>query len=249
MVNPFPRLAAEFLGAFTLVFAGIGSSIIAVASQERSSLTVALATGLAIFVMVAIFISVSGAHFNPAISFAMLVSGRLPFADFIAYVAAQLAGATAAAAVIKFGYPSDAISVTGLGVPTAQVEWNTALLMEIVMTLLLVLVVFGVAVDRRNAMGSMAGLPIGMVISMNILIAGPITGASLNPARWFGPVVLQGQWGDLTNIAIYTIAPLLGGALAAYLYDYVIARPAKVIEASAVGANPQAPGHSAASDA
>jgi MIP family channel proteins len=240
MINPLPRLVAEFLGAFTLVFAGVGASIIAIISQDQSALTVAFATGLAIFVMVAIFISVSGAHFNPAVSLAMLITGRLPFADFIAYVAAQLAGATAAAALIKFGYPAQVIEATGLGVPTARVEWSTALLLEVVMTLLLVLVIFGAAVDRRSTMGSLAGAPIGMVITMNILIAGPITGAAMNPARWFGPVVLQGEWGALTNIAIYTVGPLLGGVLAAVLYDYVIARRPQEPERSAVVADPEA---------
>lgn len=225
MTNPISRIAAEFLGTFTLIFGGVGALVTASAMQDRSLLIVGLGHGLAIFVMVAAFMAVSGAHFNPAISFAMLMTRRLPFADFVAYVAAQLAGATAGAALLKFAYPAQLVEYTDLGTlgVAEGIKPLTALILEAVMTLLLVLVVFGAAVDARSTLGALAGLPIGMVIVFDILVGGPITGAGMNPARWFGPAVMQGQW---SNVAVYLAGPLLGALVAAFIYDYVIA-PAK----------------------
>jgi aquaporin Z len=228
MIDPFRRLTAEFLGTFTLVFAGVGAFMTARAMGDQSLLVVGLGHGLAIFVMVAAFAAVSGAHFNPAVSFAMLVTGRLPFADFIAYVAAQLAGATAAAGLLKYAYPDEIVAGTKLGALSVyqQLAPLTALILEAVMTFLLVIVIFGAAVDPRSTLGNLAGLPIGMVIVFDILIGGPFTGAGMNPARWFGPAVLQGEW---ANTVVYIVGPLLGGAVAAFVYDYVIAPKAAVV--------------------
>jgi MIP family channel proteins len=249
MTNPFSRLTAEFIGTFSLVFGGVGAYMTAQAMQDRSLLLVALGHGLPIFVMVAAFLAVSGAHFNPAVSFAMLMTRRLPFADFIAYVAAQLAGATAAAGILKFAYPAQIVEGTNLGALTLYQEVTplTGLILEAVMTFLLVLVIFGVVVDSRANLGAIAGLPIGMTIAFNILVVGPFTGAGINPARWFGPAVLQGQWANLT---IYIVGPLLGALLAAFVYDYVIAprKPEAIAPATEAIAPAAGGSHSEGSD-
>jgi MIP family channel proteins len=249
MTNPLSRIIAEFLGAFTLVFGGVGAFMTARAMGDQSLLLVGLGHGLAIFVMVAAFLAVSGAHFNPAVSFAMLMTRRMPFADFIAYVAAQLAGATAAAALLKFAYPTQIVDGTNLGALTVYQEITplTGLILEAVMTFILVLVIFGVVVDSRANLGAIAGLPIGMVIVFNILVGGPITGAGMNPARWFGPAVLQGQWADLT---VYIVGPLLGALLAAFVYDYVIAprKPEAVAPVTEPGTHVTGGTHSDGSD-
>lgn len=240
MIDPFRRLTAEFLGTFTLVFGGVGAFMTARAMGDQSLLIVGLGHGLAIFVMVAAFAAVSGAHFNPAVSFAMLVTNRLPFADFIAYVVAQLAGASAAAALLKYAYPDQIVSGTNLGALSVyeQMAPLTALILEAVMTFLLVMVVFGAAVDARSTLGNLAGLPIGMVIVFDILVGGPFTGAGMNPARWFGPAVLQGEW---ANTAVYIIGPLLGGAAAAFVYDYAIAPRKTLVEEVVAVASPSEP--------
>jgi MIP family channel proteins len=213
----FKKIYAEFLGTFTLVLIGVAAII-----NNAGLLAVAIAHGVAIAVMVSALAGISGAHFNPAVSFAMLVTRRINLFEFLIFVAAQLAGASAAAALLKYFYAGAA---GGLGLPAVTgLTSSKALLAEAVATFLLVTTIFGVAVDGRGTFKSVAGLPIGLMITLDILAIGPATGAAMNPARWFGPALIGGHFGSAT---IYIVGPLLGAAIAGIAYDQ-IAKPAKV---------------------
>ena len=202
-------LYAEFMGTFALLFAGTG----AIAAGKADLLGVALAHGIAIAVAVSAFAGISGAHFNPAVSFAFLVTKRISINEFVQYVVAQLAGAVVATWVIK-----EALGDTAVTDFSANTTSTHAFLLEAVATALLVSTIWGVAVDKRGTFGAVAGLPIGLIISAGILAIGPVTGAALNPARWFGPALISGTtW----NVAwLYILAPMTGAAIAALAYEY-----------------------------
>ena len=208
------KLFAEFLGTFTLVFLGAG----AIVSGKADLQGVALAHGLAIFVMVSAFAGTSGAHFNPAVSAAMLATKRINIQEFLYFVVAQLVGASVASLAINYIYGH----ANGYGLPAINsVTTGAGALAEILGTALLVFVIFGVAVDKRSVAASHPGLPIGLTISAIILSVGPITGAALNPARWFGPALVSGDW---TNSLLYILAPTVGAVLAAVIYQ-TVAKP------------------------
>ena len=209
------KLFAEFLGTFALVFLGAG----AIVSGKADLQGVALAHGLAIFVSVSAFAGISGAHFNPAVSAAMLATKRICGQDFLYFVLAQLAGAAVASLALNYIY-GDA---NGYGLPAIANGTSTGagVLAEILGTALLVAVIFGVAVDKRSVAASHPGLPIGLTITAVILSVGPITGAALNPARWFGPALVSGDW---TNAWIYIVAPVIGALFAGLAYQ-TVAKP------------------------
>lgn len=221
MKNPVSRMAAEFIGTFALVFAGVGSIMTGKLIGQESLLVVALAHGLAIAIMVTALANASGAHFNPAVSFAMFVTQRMSATDFAAYVLAQLAGGTAAGLVLNAAFDATTTTATNLGTPAIAMGLSagTALLLEAIMTFFLVLVIFTVAVDSKGAFGSVSGFPIGLMISTMIFVGGPLTGAALNPARWFGPAAVTGSWNHWST---WILGPLLGATLAAIAYDYLI---------------------------
>lgn len=221
MTDASKRLFAEFVGTFTLIFLGAGSILTGKADLQG----VALANGLAFGVMVAALATTSGAHFNPAISFGMLITRRMSVTDFFAYVAAQLLGATVAAAVLSVIYPGAVTAASGLGAPAlgGGVSTSSGLIAEVVTTFFLVFVVFGTAVDSRSKFGAAAGFPIGLTIVVGILVTGPLTGGAMNPARWFGPALVGGHW---DNAWIWIVGPLLGGAVAALSYEHVL-KPAR----------------------
>lgn len=206
------KLFAEFLGTFTLVFLGAG----AIVSGKADLQGVALAHGLAIFVMVSAFAGTSGAHFNPAVSAAMFATKRINAQDFLYFVLAQLSGAAIASIALNYIY-GDA---NGFGLPVIAegTSVSAGVLAEVLGTALLLLVIFGVAVDKRSVASSHPGLPIGLTISAVILSVGPITGAALNPARWFGPALISGNW---TNSLVYIFAPVIGAIIAAVGYQAI----------------------------
>jgi MIP family channel proteins len=206
------KLFAEFLGTFTLVFLGAG----AIVSGKADLQGVAFAHGLAIFVMVSAFAGTSEAHFNPAVSAAMLVTKRIDIQKFSYFVVAQLLGASVASLAINIIYGH----ANGYGLPAiTSVTTGAGALAEVLGTALLVFVIFGVAVDKRSAASALPGLPIGFTISAIIMSVGPITGAALNPARWFGPALVSGDW---TNALLYILAPTVGAVLAAVTYQTVV---------------------------
>lgn len=207
------KLFAEFLGTFTLIFLGAG----AIVSGKADLQGVALAHGLAIFVMVSALAGFSGAHFNPAVSAAMLITKKICGQDFLYFVLAQLTGASIASVALNFIY-GDA---NGYGLPAISDGTSivAGVLAEILGTALLLFVIFGVAIDKRSVAASHPGLPIGLTISAIIFSVGPITGAALNPARWFGPALISGDW---TNAWLYIFAPVVGAILAALTYQALV---------------------------
>lgn len=220
------RAFAEALAAFALVFAGCGAIVTnAVSGGALGAVGVAATFGLVVMAMVYATGHLSGAHINPAVTIAFTLTRHFPPRDALAYVAAQLAGATAAAFVLLAAWPA-APAALGATVPSVGVE--TALLYEVVLTALLMFVIVAVATDTR-AVGAAAALAIGGTVGLDALFGGPITGASMNPARSFGPALASGTWSDFW---IYLAGPLVGAALGALAYQLVRGehpRPAAVV--------------------
>lgn len=196
---------AEGLGTFFLVLVGCG----AVASGA-DPVGVALAFAFVLAALVYALGHVSGAHFNPAITIAFASVGRFPWRRAPSYIAAQFAGAIAAAALLAATLPGAPLGVTAPAVPLAA-----AVAIELFASFLLALVIVSVATDARAAPGS-AGLAIGLTVGACALFAGPLTGASMNPARTLGPAALAGAW---EGAWIYVIAPVVGAVAAMLTYD------------------------------
>ena len=209
------RALAEGLAAFALVFAGCG----AIVADDRydgtlGTVGVALVFGLVIMAMVYATGHLSGAHVNPAVTFAFTASRHFPPRDALAYGGAQLAGAAAGALLLLAAWP-DAPARLGATVPT--VGAGTALLYEAAMTAFLMFVIMAVATDTR-AVGAAAAIAIGGTIGLDALFGGPVTGASMNPARSFGPALAAGEWNDFW---IYVAGPLAGATVGALAYQLV----------------------------
>jgi MIP family channel proteins len=215
-------VTAEAAGTFVLVLAITSAAVAAalsrpVAGTPYGSLAVPVAGGLALAIAVASLGHISGAHLNPAITLGLAVSRRFPWAYAPGYVIAQFAGATTAAAVTWGLYGNQARSIARLGAtaPADGVSAGRVLAAEAVVTFVLVLVVVAAATDSRVPRG-IAAIAIGAALAVAIVIAGPISGAGVNPARAIGPMILTGQF---TDWWAYLAAPLAGGAIAVALYD------------------------------
>ena len=206
------KLVAEFLGTFTLIFVGAG----AIMTGKADLLGIALAHGLAIAIMIAALGGISGGHFNPAVTFGFLLTKRISIEKAAQYWVSQLLGAAFAAWTLKSVYGSMAGSVGGASL-SQGVSPMKAMLAEGIGTFLLMLVIVGTAIDKRGSFA--AGFPIGLTISSVILVIGPMTGAALNPARWFGPALVTGTW---SNAWVWIIGPLLGAGLAALGYNWLL---------------------------
>jgi MIP family channel proteins len=209
-----PRIAAEAIGTFMLVFIGPGAA--AVEAWSRGSVSpvgVALAFGFAILAGVYALGHISGAHFNPAVTAAFWLGHRFPSAEVFPYVAAQIIGALSAALLLRalLGASANAAAT----VP--RIGLAPALAVEVVLTFFLMLVVMAVATDARVA-GTVAGLAVGLTVAFDALMGGPLTGASMNPARSFGPALATGTW---VGHWIYWLGPLLGAGLGVRAYDYL----------------------------
>ncbi len=219
---------AEVIGTFFLCFAGI-AAILSTQDPINSGaglVGIALAHGLALSVAVNAFGGISGAHFNPAVTIGFLSTGRIPLNKAVAYIIAQLLGATVAAFICKSVFPAAAVESAKLGIPLPpDAEWITTgivLVMEIVMTFLLMTAIFGTAVDERGKAVKIGGFGIGLTVTFDILAGGPITGASMNPARSFGPALV---YGDFDWHWCYWVAPIIGAVAAAQLYHHVLLDP------------------------
>jgi MIP family channel proteins len=210
-------LLAEFIGTFTLCFVGAGSICAnALTGGDVGLLGIALAHGLALAIMITAVAHISGGHLNPAVTFGMLVTRRVTLAQAIAYVLAQLAGAVAAGFLLTAVFAPEVRQAVGGGtpVPGPGVSAFTAFVVEIVLGFFLVFAVFGTAVDARAP--RIGGFGIGLTVAFCILFAGPVTGASINPARSFGPALASGVWDAHW---VYWAGPMLCGAIAALLYQ------------------------------
>jgi aquaporin TIP len=216
--DPGRRAAAEFVGTFTLIFVGVASIVVV----DGGLVGVALAHGLAIGVMASAVGHISGGHFNPAVTLGLLVTRRIAPALALVYWIAQFAGAVLGALAVHAVFPSAADLDAGVPVVAAGVGAGGGLLLEAILTFFLVWVIFATAVDPRGTFSSIAGLAIGLTITLDILAGGPLTGAAMNPARAFGPELVQNVWSDAW---IYYIGPPVGAIAAAIAYEWLFLRP------------------------
>ena len=188
------RALAEAIGTFFLVFAGCGAVITdATHNGALGTLGIAAVFGLVLVALIAALGHISGAHFNPAVSVSFFLTRHLPAHDLGAYIVAQCAGATAAALALLAAWP-DMPAQLGATVPNVGI--GAAVLYEALMSLLLMLVIISVATDTR-ALGAPAAIAIGAVVALDAVFGGPLTGASMNPARSLGPALVSGTWTDL----------------------------------------------------
>jgi MIP family channel proteins len=207
------RLAAEAIGTFALVFAGAGAVMVDAKTHQLGHVGVAIAFGLVIMAMIYAVGHVSGAHFNGAVTFAFALTRHFPWPRALAYWVAQLAGALAAAALLRGSLGN----VAHIGATLPSGSEGQSLLWELVMSAFLMFVIMAVATDTR-AVGEAAAIAIGGTIALDAMFGGPISGASMNPMRSTGPALVSG---DLHSLWIYVLAPPLGTAVGALAYQLV----------------------------
>ncbi|HYT30882.1 MAG TPA: MIP family channel protein [Actinomycetota bacterium] len=236
------QMVAEFLGAFALIFIGAGVVVMlgpAAGPQGTpfpqslvflaiALVGIALAHGLVLGIMISNFGHISGGHYNPAVTISVWVAGKIETLRAGLYIVAQLAGAAAGAGLLSLAIPKRIWTLTHLGAtligPQAkQLGFTTGrgVLLEAVLTFFLVITVFATAVDERGVFKSLGGMPIGLVLTFDILVGGFFTGASMNPARSFGPALISGTW---TDFWVYLVGPITGGIIAATIYWFAFLR-------------------------
>jgi aquaporin Z/aquaporin NIP len=218
---------AELVGTFILVYGGTAVAVGAILTRPTAgaaydSLAIALAFGLALAAVVAAIGHVSGAHVNPAVTLGMAATGKFPWRYTPVYIGAQLVGAVLAALAtwITFGGPARSEANLAATYPAQGVGDLQAFIVEILITFILVFVVMAVATDDR-APAAIAPIAVGFALAVGVFIAGPVTGGSVNPARSLGPMIVAG---DLTSVWLYILGPIIGGVLAALLYDRTMAQ-------------------------
>jgi len=222
-MTTFRVCLAEFIGTFYLCFPGI-AAILANTPAVGANLGIvgiALAHGLGLSLAIVCFGGISGAHVNPAVTIGFLSTGRIKPGLALAYIVSQLLGATTAAGLCRVIFPAAAVSAANLGIPLPA-SWATTgivLTAEIIMTFLLMTSIFGTAVDERGKAVKIGGFGIGLTVAFDILAGGAVTGASMNPARSFGPALEMNYW---TWHWAYWVAPIIGAVLAAQVYDKIL---------------------------
>jgi len=225
MTAAWRATVAEFIATLLFIFLGAGT-VVVTGGLMKEGLTsarlvaIALAHGLAIALLVAATAKISGGHINPAITFGALVTGKIRPPQAMMYVGAQLAGAVVGAWMLTLVIPAAARGNLGAHSLGAGISAGGGLVAEIVLTFALVFVVFAVAMDPKG-LGHLAPAAIGLTVLVDHLFGVPVTGASMNPARSFGPALVAGAW---NSHWIYWIGPLAGGALAAWVYESLFLR-------------------------
>jgi aquaporin Z len=223
-------IVAELAGTFLFFFVGIG----AVATLDRfaglSSLAsggidpsaglivVALAHGIVLAVLVSALMAISGAHFNPAVTFGVWLAGKMAWRRAAAYVIAQLIGGLLAAWSLRLVFSATVSPTLGTPALGSGVDAVGGIVVETVLTVILLTAVFGTAIDARAP--RIGGLAIGLAVAADVLMGGPLTGAAMNPARWFGPAAVTGLW---DNWYVWIVGPLLGAAIVALAWRYLFA--------------------------
>ena len=220
--NQKAAVLAEGIGTLIFVFLGAGTVVVTgglLGEQLTAArlMAIALAHGLAITLLVAATARISGGHLNPAVTLAALVTGKIRISNGAAYIAAQLVGAALGALLVSWVIPVAAHGNLGAHSLGLGISINQGLLAEIILTFVLVFVVFGTAIDPRGP-GHLAPIAIGLAVLVDHLFGVPVTGASMNPARSFGPALVAGVW---AGHWIYWIGPLIGGVLAGLAYQFL----------------------------
>lgn len=213
-------LTAEFLGTFALIFVGAGAVVVDASKGGAVGLPgMALANAAVLSTMATAMMNISGAHFNPAVTFAAWMANRIDLPRAAQYILVQMVAGIAAALALKWLAPAMAGEVTSYGVPriAGDVTLTRAILVEAVFTLFLVSAVFGTAVSPEAP--RVGGFGLGIVLLFATLVGGPLTGAALNPARAFGPALVANDW--IGHVA-YWIGPALGAAVAALLWGKIL---------------------------
>jgi aquaporin Z len=212
MQNLPRRLLAEFLGTYAMIFAGTGAIVVnQVSGGALTHLGVALTWGLIVMVMIYTFGDLSGAHLNPAVSIAFTAAGRFASRDLLPYLLVQIAGALAASTTLHLLFPANA--TLGSTIPSGSA--SQSLVLEFLLTLILMLVILNVSHGAKEK-GITAGIAVGATIGLEALFAGPICGASMNPARSLAPALVSGH---TEHLWIYLAAPIAGALAAVPLFS------------------------------
>lgn len=205
---------SEFLGTYAIVFFGTGAVVVNQQTNDiLGHLGVCVVWGLVVMVMIYALGNISGAHFNPAVTLGFWVAKRFPIAEVVPYSVSQFAGAAAASATISILFPTN--ELLGATLPTGTI--GQALTLEVMLMFFFMLVIMNVAHGSKEQ-GLFAGLAIGFFVLLIALFAGPISGASINPARSFGPALVSGHF---SHLWIYFLAPYVGAILAVFTWQYL----------------------------
>ncbi len=232
------RLVAEAIGTFALVFAGCGAIMVDAKTHALGHVGVAITFGLVIMFGIYAVGHISGAHFNPSVTFAFALSRHFPWTRAVGYWGAQLIGAIAAAAVLRGSLGN----IANVGATLPSGSQGQSFLWELVLTFFLMFVIMAVATDTR-AVGEAAAIAVGGTVGLDAMFGGPISGASMNPARSTGPALVSG---DLHALWLYIVAPICGASLAALAYQFVRGeqtRPASITEPSLDGETARSDAH------
>ncbi len=214
LTERWPKYMAELVGTFCLVTAGCGAIVVDHLNGGRLGIVgISLVFGLVVMAMIYTIGHISGAHMNPAVTLGFYAAGRLSSGEIFPYIVSQLVGATAASAFLALMFGAH----SGLGITQPAGSASQSFAMEFVLSFMLMLVIMGVATDHR-AQGTMAGVAIGGTICFEALLGGPISGASMNPARSFGPALMSLHFDFLW---LYCIAPILGCATGVLAYRLI----------------------------
>ena len=206
-------LGAELIGTFALVFAGTGAIMVDSKTGQLGHIGVALTFGLVIMAMIYAVGHISGAHLNPAVTLAFALGRHFPWTSLVGYWVAQILGALAAAAILRGSLGN----IANVGATLPSGTQRQSFLWELVLTFFLMFVIMAVATDTR-AVGEAAAIAIGGTVGLDAMFGGPISGASMNPARSVGPALVSG---DLHALWLYILAPVLGAALGAVTYRFL----------------------------
>jgi aquaporin NIP len=211
------RLAAEFVGTFALVFAGCGAIMVDAKTHQLGHIGVAITFGLVIMAMIYAVGHISGAHFNPAVTFSFALSRHFPWPLAFVYWSAQILGALTAAVILRGSLGN----IANVGATLPSGSQAQSFLWELVLSFFLMFVIMAVATDTR-AVGDAAAIAVGGTVGLDAMFGGPISGASMNPARSIGPAIVSG---DLHALWLYVLAPVTGAALGALTYQLIRAEP------------------------
>ena len=214
------RLTAEFIGTYILVFAGTGAIVVEMLTGALGHVGIALTFGLVVTALIYAFGHISGAHFNPAVSIAFVVMGEFEKKEVLLYIIAQLWGAILASATLYLLFIveiKEMVDIAYLGATLPRGSWWQSFVFEFILTFILMLVISSSAVHSK-AVKSFAGIAIGFTVGLEAMFAGPICGASMNPARSIGPALVSGHF---EHLWLYVVATILGAVASVYVYNII----------------------------